>query len=438
MRMLRIASLGLILAFFSVWAVIGFVYGVDLPFLDQWDRPLAQIARLFSTGRVGLVDLWLQQNEARKVFPTAISVGLAAALGRYEPKVELLVGGVLMVAVVVAIVRLARAGGMSMDAALGLALLFTALAGARRTAGFHLYSITFERLLPELAIVASLTLLVVGRPDWPAACASIALLVVGQYSYPGAIVGWLLVPGFALLAFRDSLRPVAWPLLSVAACGALSSLGYFWSYGHPSHHPPLLRAFAEPWTSWRSFFLRFLGNPISGTPRAASIAALLALLACVVAGWLAVRRTTGLERRLALAWLALAGYSISQAGLATLGRVSMDIGHALRSDYIVHAVYLYVALAALMLLAFPRPAEPVLLVIVIAVSALLFAPLLSRDVRQELRAVRASKLEARACALAERPDASLCSPDNPWLRPSPEIVRDRAAQARAAGAWGSP
>jgi len=436
--LLRIASLGLICAYFEVWTLIGVVYGMDLPFLDQWDTPLGQIIRLFSTGHLGFFDLWSQHNEARKVVPTAISVALATLLGRYDVKVELLVGGVLLGAIVVAIARLARAGGMTRETALCLALLYTALAGSRRTITFHLYSVTFERLIPELAILVSLTLLVVRGPSWGTASASAALLVLGQYSFPGGIVGWLIVPGFAFLAFRQQLPRVVRPLLFVVACGALSSIAYFWRYGHPSGHPPLASAFAEPWTSWAQFILRFLGNPISGTQWVAALVGGLALLTGMVAGWRAVRVTDGVGKRLALASIALATYSITQAILATVGRLSMNLGHALRGDYVVHATYLYLAVAALVILAVPARAQPGLGLGLITISTVLFAILVSHDARQDLRVLRAAKSQARACALADWPDPAVCTPDNPWLNPSPGIVRERAALARAAGAWGDP
>jgi len=113
----------------------------------------------------------------------------------------------------------------------------------------------------------------------------------------------------------------------------------------------------------------------------------------------------------------------------------MDLGHAMRGDYILHASYLYAALAALAILAAPARAESWLVFAMLAISAATFATLLSPGVRQELRATREAKLRARACAVAEWPDASVCEPGNPWLSPSPTVVRYHAMRARAAGAW---
>jgi hypothetical protein len=311
---------------------------------------------------------------------------------------------------------------MAPPAGVVLAVVYLALSGSSRSVYFHLYSVTFERLLPELTLVCSLALLCARGLSWRTAPVVVALLVVGQYSYPGEIAAWLLVPAYALITSRR-----AWlPWLFLVAGGALSSLAYFWSYQHPAHHQPIGALFDQPIADWARFALRFLGNPLSGNARVAMIGAACTLVFFGVVSVLALRR----DPRAALAWMGLGGYAISQAALATMTRLAMGMGHAMRGDYIVHASYLYVACAALLLCVLPgRRAVAAGL---IALSAVSLGWMLMPGMRADLRSTHDAMLAARRCALE---GGSPCDPANFWLAPGVDVVRDRAAKARAVGVW---
>ncbi len=425
---LELAAVALLVAFLVTWTTVCVVYGVDLPFMDQWGRPVHQIDKMFR-GQLGFFpDFWTQHNEARKVVPTAMSLALAAILGRYDTRAELVFGLALFAALAVAIARLARAAQMPASTAAALALLFVALAGSGRTSYFHLYSITFERLIPELGLAVSLTLFTGRGVTFQTASLGALLLVLGQYSFPGAAAGCLLVGAFVLTAFPREL-PIAWrPLLLLVTVGIASTVAYFWSYRRPAHHTPLTAALAEPLSSQLRFVLRFLGNPVSGDPSSAVAWAIPTLLVFALGAGLAIHRPS--TRRAALAWTTLGAYSLSQAVLATMGRLPMGLGHAMRGEYIVHATYLYVAAAALLTLLVPARSLVVAWLLVAAVS---FLGLVSPGTRGELRETRAARLRAKACALSEA--AAPCDPDNFWLLPSIDVVRRAAAHARRAGVW---
>jgi hypothetical protein len=419
---LRTAALTLCALLLVGWGNVCLRYGVDLPFMDQWERPLVQIEKLLTGEHLSFLDdFWPQHNEGRKVVPTAISLALAAALGRYDVHAELGVGFALWVAVAWAVARLARAARMVPPAGAVLALLYLAASGSSRTTYFHLYSVTFERLIPELALLGSLAFVTARGLNWGTAALSAALLAAGQYSFPGAVACWLLVPTFAL-----ACRPRFGPWLLLVGSGVLSSLAYFVHYQTPAHHTPLSAGLSQPLGESFRFSLRFLGNPFSGDARTASFVAAATLAALIPLSWLALRRSP----RAALAWMTLAAYSISQALLATITRLPMG-GNSMRGDYVVHAVYLYVAAAALLLIAWPAR----VLARAVALAAMLsLLGLLRSDVRADLRWTRDTKLTARRC-LVEDPAA--CDPHNPWLNhPGLETVRAAAMRARRLRVWG--
>ncbi len=429
----RAVAAVLIAAFFAVWTALSIVYAVDLPHADQWYTPLMPIGHLFAGNFAFSDDLWRQHNEGRKVVPTAVSVALAAALGRYDPRVELIVGGLLVAAIALLVARLAHASRISAVSSTSLALLFVALAGSMKTVYFHFFSTTFERLIPDLAVVGSLFLLLRFGPSLRTATACAGLLLAGQYSYPGGIAGWLVVSGFVLTARQGGLRAVLRPLLLLVLCGALSTLAYFWSYERPPHHSPLGAIVELPPVEWLRFACRFLGNPmpVDRVGLAGGMILLCFVAASVAALW---RAGQGPMRSAALAWIALGSQSIAQAVLATIARLPMDPGHATRPDYVLHGVFLYVAPAGLLLLVASPPLARGVTAVLVGLSALSFLTLFMPRFRLELTTNHANQVQARACLRsAPSADDAGCH-DNPYLARLDEL-RSHAARARAVGAW---
>ena len=77
-----------------LWVVFAVMrYGVDVPFLDQWE--LVPFLDKSYQGQLTLGDLWVQHNEHRIFFPRMLMVGLAHLTGwntRWELVVNLVLG----------------------------------------------------------------------------------------------------------------------------------------------------------------------------------------------------------------------------------------------------------------------------------------------------------------------------------------------------------
>jgi hypothetical protein len=330
---------------FLIWLPILYRYGVPLPIQDQWDTPYHAMVEAFS-GRFNLGTYWVQHNEARKVLPSAISVTLALILGHWNTQAEVYLGFFLCLGLVYLLRRLACAtsGFKRCDRAF-LVFVFSWLLWSPLTWYFHTWGITFERLLPEAALLGGvLWFLLRHSISTLQALGFSALAAIGQYSFSGGVA---LYPLFGLLLLSDAVsRRTLKPLLTYSALASLFIALYFAGYRHPAGHTPLLAVLDQPLTSVFGFFLTVLGRSFSEEPHlAACMGGLnLGLYALgTVRAWQADRHD-----RTAWAWMLIGGYALMQALLATIGRLPMGMGHALRPDYVTYGTYLLVAGIALL------------------------------------------------------------------------------------------
>lgn len=266
---------------------------------------------------------------------------LALILGHWDVQAEVYLGFFLCLGQVYLLHRLACAtsGFKRCDRAF-LVFVFSWLLWSPMTWYFHTWSITFERLLPEAALLGGvLWSLLRHSISTLQALGFSALAATGQYSFSGGVA---LYPLFGLLLLSDA---VSWrtlkPLLTYGALASLSMALYFAGYRHPAGHTPLLAVLDQPLTSVFGFFLTVLGRSFSEEPHLAVCMGgiNLGLYALgTVRAWQVDWRD-----RTAWAWMLIGGYALMQALLATIGRLPMGMGHALRPDYITYGTYLLVA-----------------------------------------------------------------------------------------------
>lgn len=380
------------------WAAIFAAYGVDAPLLDQWATPLHQLV-LARDGRLTLADLARQHNEARKVVPNLVSLALAHHAGHYDTQRELFIGIVLFAGTLGSVV-LATRRATSGAATASIAAWLAALGWSAHTSRLHMCSVTFERLLPEFALAAALSMFALRGVTWPCTLAAAALAALAQYSFPSGILVWALLAVYiGLVAPARTL-----PKIGLLVAGAIaSSVPYFHGYVLPAGHSAPSAVLDEP--PWRiaRFVLAFLGNAFS---RDLVLGELLGAAGLVGYGWLVwrfLRRPAPpARRRVEAMWVLLGAYSVSQAAIAAAGRLPMGDGHATRPDYVLHAIYLYAAIAALILLRLPegrlRLAVPGLVLVAIGWAA----SLLGDGFWSNLQRDRQVRLHGKACALLIR------------------------------------
>jgi len=415
-RLVTGAGLLLTAVLFGTWAVFIALHGVDVPRMDQLDTPAGQI-RALEAGQLDWSMLARQHNESRKVVPNLVSLLVYTVRGHYDLRAEMFAGWAICAMLVSAIAWLAWLTTRSGSSTALLVAFFSSLLWSRHTLALHLFSVTFERLLPELFLVAGIGVLLASAASWPAVSAAALACTAAQFSYAGGVVAWPLVLVFLAWSERLAGRPVVAKLSAVAVVAALSSLLYFQGYRAPPKHSRMIDVLSESPVEMLDFVLLFLGNAVTSSQPAYGLALGAAVLAafCVLAVPAVRTEAEPHVARARLAWVVVGLYSLAQALLAMAGRLPMGLGNALRSDYVSHAMYLYVAVAALGLLAggerTRRGTAIACGIGAIALSATLVAPGMREDLQQHashFRYTRACLLLAR---LHELPCLDLVFPD---------------------------
>ncbi len=222
-----------------------YLYGVDVPYWDQWDGVCPMFEKM-EAGTLRLADFCAQQNEQRIFFPRLIMFGLAK-LTHWNIRVELLTIWLLACLCAFSLWRLARASGWGRSGDGNWLLL------AANTLLFT--SLQVENWLWGMAIVFLLTLFCLTACLWLATAArfpfnfllTMAFCTVSTLSMASGLTCWLLVAPLLLyrngtIQWRDRK---GWWLLWIG--GFLTTvLVYFHGYQKPSHHPAVTECLEHP------------------------------------------------------------------------------------------------------------------------------------------------------------------------------------------------
>lgn len=392
-----IASSVVVPTCFGAWAYTLAEYGVDVLLNDQWDSPARQINQ-YVAGDLTLGDLAAQHNEGRKVLPNLVSIGVTAVAGHYDVRAELFVGYALAIAVTALVGALAWRSFIGIAATAALVALFAGLFWSAHTAQFHLYSINFERLLPELSLFVVFLVFMRWGFTWLSVAVAILACAVAQYSFPGGIALWVLVPVFLMLAFPGALRLELVKIALITTTAAASTALYFYGYHRPGQTLPLAAVLDQPFENIQRFFFRFLGHGFTSDLDAAWLvgASLFAIFVTMFVIFL-VKPPPAETQPAYAAWFTLGGYVVSQGVLVLVTRLPMDIGHAVRTEYIVYPIYLAVAAVAIGIMMAPERARTIASFCVVAVAAGFMTTLAPANFWDGLRLHRQHLTQAKAC-----------------------------------------
>jgi hypothetical protein len=316
-------------------------YGVDVPWFDEWIW--APLVIKLRDGTLGAADLWAQQNAHRSVFPSLVALGLAR-VHPWSARLEEF-AGIAFLGVMLALLLGLVARTLRSKSAGPLGVLVALLACSLGQSQNVLWGFQLSWFLTLAAIVATIFLLYAARGSaLGIACAAVTAAIASTSLIFG-FAAWL--AGAIVLAGRSraaASRISFWFALALGAAAA-----FFYRYAPPPAEPYASDAARAPLIA-AGYVLTYLGGPLgiwSGAPLAIAwgAAGLLAF------GWLAFRLAR-YER--ARPWLALGAVPLFAAALAIVGRATFGIDQALSSRYVSVSSLLWIALAALLALAFER------------------------------------------------------------------------------------
>jgi hypothetical protein len=360
LKRLPIAALILIASPAIALSLLLYLYGVDVPFWDQWS--VLGLAEAFRLHILTFGQLFAQYNEHRLFFPRVLLLGIDA-LAHGNVKYELVALWLLAAVVLVNVYRLARLTlqGTAVRLLTGMFLASLLIFSPIQYQNW-LWGMQVDMLLPMTCLSTALVVLYSNRGPWLKLAIAAALATVAGYSYLNGLTCWVLLIPALLQQFKSKPAKLRAGLIWIALT-VVNLAAYFHDYRFLGSRPELSDLLAHSELVIISF-LGFLGAPLSfGTgineERLAHFIGAAIVLLAVIAGLKIIdsRRKPGMLWR-CLPWLTIGAYALVTAVIVTLGRATSSPQRLLESRYTSFSIYLFVALIFLWPILFAPPDAP--------------------------------------------------------------------------------
>ena len=313
------------------------VYGVDIPYLDQWD--FVPLLKKTFQGGYTIGDFWAPHNEHRLLFPQFISAALAHLSAwniYYEMTATVLfAAGFFWVIVLLFKRSMLSLGGRSAGWVIPIVSLIVFSLSQWENWSWGGQLALFLGIFTFSAAVAFLL-----SPAFRPRDLLFAVLsgIVSTCSFANGLLVWPI--GLFIIFSKDRKKitsaAVLWLLASV-----FMVLLYFHGYSGPSDGSSAGNIFSRP-LDYLAYALKFLGSPLnnaSGTAAFYAGSCGAALFFCLSFILLRSRKT---DLDVILPYLALGAYSVGSALLSGFGRAGFGSDYALASRYITFSSPLWV------------------------------------------------------------------------------------------------
>lgn len=335
--------------------------GVDVPYAD--DFTLAPFLAKAAAHDVRFGDLLAQHNEHRSVLPRLLLIAFVR-FAHGDLRAQMFFAVFLCALTALNLwVLLCRTVAASAQTRLALLLLinlllFSPVQAENWTWGFQFPVFLTNWLLTLGILVATSRLHLAGRF---LLCALVA--IAATFSFGNGFLLWLLT--FPLIFIERPkisgrfLWAAVWAILAL-----LSVVFYFIGYTRPEEIASLGMT-ANPF-AYLTYILAFLGGPLSRASRTEPLFQPLIVGITLVAIFSAsvyfiARKYNELLTTRSAPWIGLGLYAISSALLAAFARLGFGVSQALDSRYTSFAIYLAIALIAMLAIAHrevPLPTTP--------------------------------------------------------------------------------
>jgi hypothetical protein len=403
LKRLSIAALILIASPALALAVLVYLYGVDVPYWDQWY--VVGLAEAFHFHILTFAQLFAQFNEHRHFFPRLLLLGIDA-VAHGNVKWDLAALWLLAVVVLMNVYRMAQltlqgsSVGLLTATLLASLLIFSPIQYEN-----WLWGNQVTLFIPIVCLTTALTVAYSVRNSWVVFWVSAGLAAVASYSFANGLLCWPLLFPAQLQQFKTKPAKLGAASLWIVLA-AVTVIAFFYHYRFLNSRPQLADLPARSELMIISF-LGFLGAPLSfGTGINAerlahfigAITALTAALVCL--RFINCRRKPGILWR-CLPWLTIGAYALATAVSVTLGRATSSPARLLESRYTSFSIYLFVALIFLWLILFAPPDAPPgwkrWRVEGIIAAILLLQFFTSMYAIGQMKEMRSDRLESKAC-----------------------------------------
>jgi hypothetical protein len=323
-------------------------YGVDCPFMDEWDTPGFDLVQ-FNLGQLTGEQLFRQHNESRKFFPRLFFLYLSR-FTNWNPRYGMLLSFLLACLTTFNIYYLSKQTVKSSSSqtlaylALASMLIFSPMQWENWLWGLQM--ITFVLIA---AITSALVIIFTPIPIIIQLLGSAALATLATFSFANGIIAWVAIfPTLYLMASKNR-RSSIWVTAGWLLLFSLNGTIYFYNYHRPEHHPSFVSALTQPLDSL-AYYLSFIGSPLGIHQLILNqILGLVSCLLIILIGWYFIKINQNQQLIYDFVpWLSILSYTLISGVLTTAGRVSFGVDQSLASRYITFSTYGVVALIYLL------------------------------------------------------------------------------------------
>jgi hypothetical protein len=317
-------------------------YGVDVPYVDEWS--LAPLYAKAHAHTLAWVDLFEQHNEHRYIFPKLLLI-LFAFLAHGNLRAEMIFSLLLCCASSAVLWwhlkrTVAGTNGKRLFVLVLLNLvLFSPVQAENWVWGFQ-FTVFLVQLLVLLGVAVATS-----RHRLPQKFAlSVVIAALATFSFGNGFILWVITFPVALASEDRPGKAARWRWLGAwAAVFLAAGLLYFIGYSRPAHHPPFAASSAV-W-DYYVYVACFLGAHLASAAREGGVVLPMAigsgllLLYAGLAGVTLLARDPALRRGL-LPWIAMGGFAIISAAMASLTRIGFGVNQGLDSRYTTFSLLL--------------------------------------------------------------------------------------------------
>ena len=308
-------------------------YGVDFPYLDEWDRDFAGMYIKAVQHQLTFADLAAQHNEHRILIPRLILLILTLCT-HWNPIADMIVQWLIVCATSLGVVWLLRRtissetndgrGGILPQVAL-LWFLCNLLIFTPAAAENWLWGIGIVNVMPMALTIAAMVVVMSRLHPWTRTIFGATLAGLATFSSGNGLLAWpMVIAIFAWPLSKQRLTEKKWQLLAWSLfCARWIGL-YFFHYHLPPDRGP--KPYPTEIGPALLYFLVFLGTPFafSGSYSPGAMAATVGgalLLALVVAlaycGWVWRKYRDEDACRRMLVWIVIGAFPVGSAAMAS-------------------------------------------------------------------------------------------------------------------------
>lgn len=313
-------------------------HGLNFPY---WDEMLvAPLIERAKSGQLRFIDLWMQHNEHRPIFPRLLMLALALPTNWnvYWVLAANVACGIASFGAFCWVILRSRCGWWPIPV-----LAFFVFSWGQMEN--WVWGLELTVFMCTLAVVLGAAVLGHARWGWFGFTVAVLLGIVSAYSFANGLLYWFaLVPALLVMPGQTRekrvLRAALW---CVAALLTIES--YFVAYHKPGVSPPLTAVLHDP-LSYLGYVLLYLGSPVvavfstppwhGGPPHPYGPFHFIPGAVAVTAGaWLLWKlwRSGKVSLEAVAPWLSVAAFAVGSALVTGVGRVGFGMAEGLNSRY---------------------------------------------------------------------------------------------------------